>query len=106
MVKANVANPILENSCELHRVLILLFGKCCSLSSVTEDRNRYFSKMQWRLPEKCEDVRFRKNLVYVVVSYLQMKLRIRPIRLGVIKGTAGLLSFIPGHKEHETKKNF
>lgn len=74
-------------------VLILLLGKCCSLSSVTEDRNRYFSKMPWRLPEKCEDVRVRKNLVYVVVSYLQVKLKMKPIRLGLIKGTAGLLSF-------------
>lgn len=45
-------------------------------------------------------------LVYVVASYLQVKLRIRPINLGMIKGTAGLLSFIPGHEEHETKDNF
>jgi len=106
MVKANVANFILENSCKLHCVLTLQFGKCCSFSSVTEDRNGYFSKMQWRTHKKCEDVRFGKNWVCVAVSYLEVKLRIMPIRLGVIKGTAGLLSFIPGHKECETKNNF
>lgn len=39
MVKANVANPVVENICEVHSVLILLFGKGYSLSSVTEERN-------------------------------------------------------------------
>lgn len=42
VVKANVAKPIVENNCELCCVLLLLFGKCCSLSSVTEDKNKCF----------------------------------------------------------------
>lgn len=59
MVKANVANPT-EINCEPQHVLMLLFEKCCTCRSVTEDRNTFFlfvfSKMQWRLPEKHEGV--------------------------------------------------
>lgn len=42
VVKANVAKPVVENNCELCHVLLLLLEKCCSLSSVTEDKNKWF----------------------------------------------------------------